>query len=93
MIHILLLNMIEKIKELKNKKILRYMVFLTDWNGDTIFVLEILLSINGVLRLITWDPIVHHCGANAGMTPKITLNITGLVSKKSLHLKKGLKLK
>ena len=92
--HITFKNKIEKIKELKNKKILRYMVFLTDWEWGHYFCVG-----NNVVHqwragdLITWDPIVHHCGANAGMTPKITLNITGLVSKKSLHLKKGLKLK
>ena len=38
--------------------------------------------------IITWEPHIHHCGSNAGMTPKITLNITGLVEKGSIHLSK-----
>ena len=38
--------------------------------------------------IITWNPIVHHCGSNAGMTPKITLNVTGLINSNSIHLGK-----
>jgi len=92
--HITLKNKIQKMKHLKNKKILRYMVFLTDWEWGHYFCVG-----NNVVHqwragdMITWDPIVHHCGANAGMAPKITLNVTGLVEKESLHLKKGLKIK
>ena len=92
--HITFKNKIEKKENLKNKKILRYMVFLTDWDWGHYFCVG-----NNVVHqwiagdIITWDPIVHHCGSNAGMTPKITLNITGLVGKSSLHVKKKLNFK
>jgi len=92
--HITFKNKIKKITNLKNKKILRYMVFLTDWDWGHYFCVG-----NNVVHqwragdIITWDPIVHHCGSNAGMTAKITLNITGIVEKSSLHVKKKLYLK
>lgn len=92
--HITFKNKIKKHKNLQNKKILRYMVFLTDWNWGHYFCVG-----NNVVHqwkagdIITWEPHVHHCGSNAGMTPKITLNITGLVEKSSLHLKKNLSFK
>ena len=88
--HITFKNKIKKNKNLGNKKILRYMVFLTDWDWGHYFCVG-----NNVVHqwkagdIITWEPHVHHCGSNAGMTPKITLNITGLVEKNSLHLKKS----
>ena len=58
------------------------MVFLTDWDWGHYFCVG-----NNVVHqwkagdIITWEPHIHHCGSNAGMTPKITLNITGLVEK------------
>ena len=76
-------------KNLKGKKILRYMVFLTNWDWGHYFCVG-----NNVVHqwkagdIITWDPLIHHCGSNAGMTPKITLNITGFVEKDSIHLNK-----
>ena len=27
--------------------------------------------------IIAWEPHMHHCGCNGGMTPKVTMNITG----------------
>ena len=87
--HITFKNKIKKNEKLKNKKILRYMVFLTDWDWGHYFCVG-----NNIVHqwragdIITWDPLVHHCGSNAGMTPKITLNITGLVNSKSIHLLK-----
>ena len=51
-----------------------------------------MLFISGKLYIITWEPHIHHCGSNAGMTPKITLNITGLVEKGSIHLSKEKKI-
>lgn len=87
--HITFKNKIKKNTKLKNKKILRYMVFLTDWDWGHYFCVG-----NNIVHqwragdIITWDPIVHHCGSNAGMTPKITLNITGLVNSNSIHLSK-----
>ena len=85
--HVTLKNKIKKNKRLKNKQIIRYMVFLTDWDWGHYFCVG-----NNVVHqwsagdIITWNPIVHHCGSNAGMTPKITLNVTGLINPNSIHL-------
>ncbi len=87
--HVTFKNKIKKNKLLKNKKIIRYMVFLTDWDWGHYFCVG-----NNVIHqwkagdIITWDPIIHHCGSNAGMSPKITLNITGTIEKNSIHLHK-----
>ena len=88
--HVTFKNKIKKEKKLnKNTQIIRYMVFLTDWDWGHYFCVG-----NNVVHqwragdLITWKPHVHHCGSNAGMSPKITLNITGLVQKNSLHTNK-----
>ena len=87
--HVTLKNKIKKIKHLKGKKILRYMVFLTDWDWGHYFCIG-----NNVIHqwkagdIITWSPHIHHCGSNAGMSPKITLNVTGIVEKNSIHLNK-----
>ena len=76
-------------RNLKNKKIIRYMVFLTDWSWGHYFAVG-----NSVLHqwkkgdVITWKTHLHHCGSNSGMVPKMTMNITGLVNKNSIHLKK-----
>tara|TARA_A100001015_G_scaffold283327_1_gene348535 strand:- start:1319 stop:1999 length:681 start_codon:yes stop_codon:yes gene_type:complete len=87
--HITFKNKIKSNKNLKGKKILRYMVFLTNWDWGHYFCVG-----NNVVHqwkagdIITWDPLIHHCGSNAGMSPKITLNITGFVEKDSIHLNK-----
>ena len=66
------------------------MVFLTDWDWGHYFCVG-----NRVCHqwkagdIITWDPIIHHCGSNAGMSAKITLNITGTIEKDSIHKKKN----
>jgi hypothetical protein len=87
-------------EKLKNRgvnhelKLIRYMLFLTDWSWGHYFAVG-----NSVVHqwkmgdLITWSPHMHHCGSNAGMEPKITVNITGVITKKSLHKKKGIKIK
>jgi hypothetical protein len=78
--------MIKKANNLKNKKVIRYMVFLKDWDWGHYFGIG-----NNVIHqwkagdMITWNPHMHHCGSNAGMSPKITLNITGFIEKDSLH--------
>ena len=87
--HVTFKNMIKNNKELKNKKVIRYMIFLTDWDWGHYFAIG-----NNIIHqwksgdMITWDPFMHHCGSNAGMVPKITLNITGFIEKDSLHKKK-----
>jgi len=76
-------------KELKNKTFRRYMFFVTDWDWGHYFAVG-----NNVIHqwksgdLITWENHMHHCGSNSGMTPKITLNVTGICGINSLHLKK-----
>ncbi len=92
--HVTFKNKIKKDKISKNKKVVRYMVFLTDWDWGHYFCVG-----NNVVHqwkagdFITWEPHIHHCGSNAGMTPKITLNITGLIEKNSLHVKRNIKFK
>ena len=82
-------NFKSKIKNLKNIEIIRYMVFLTDWSWGHYFAVG-----NSVIHqwkkgdVITWKNHMHHCGSNSGMEPKMTMNITGIVNKKSIHLNK-----
>ena len=38
--------------------------------------------------IVYWEPYMFHCGANAGMIDKITLNVTGFENSKSLHKSK-----
>ena len=65
------------------------MVFLTDWSWGHYFAVG-----NSVIHqwrkgdVITWKNHMHHCGSNSGMVPKMTMNITGVVNKKSVHLNK-----
>lgn len=71
------------------KKIIRYMIFLTDWDYGHFFCVG--SSIVEKWRkgdIITWDPHIHHCGCNGGMKPKVTMNITGIVNNKSIHRSK-----
>ena len=88
--HITFKNLIKNNEKLKTKKVIRYMVFLTDWDWGHYFCVG-----NRVCHqwkagdIITWDPIIHHCGSNAGMSAKITLNITGTIEKDSIHKKKN----
>jgi hypothetical protein len=86
--HVTFKNLLKK-KNINNKKIIRYMVFLTDWDWGHYFCVG-----NSIAHqwkagdIITWEPHIHHCGSNSGMSPKITLNITGLINKNSIHLTK-----
>ena len=76
--HITFKNKIEKNKNLKNKKILRYMVFLTDWDWGHYFHYG-----NHVMQPWkageTWDLTggIYHGSANCGVTPKITMHWSG----------------
>ena len=64
------------------------MVFLTDWDWGHYFCRQQCCSSVESWGYYNMEPHIHHCGSNAGMTPKITLNITGLVEKGSIHLSK-----
>ena len=88
--HITFKNLIKNNEKLKNKKVIRYMVFLTDWDWGHYFCVGNKVCHQwkaGDIR--TWDPVIHHCGSNAGMSAKITLNITGTIEKDSIHKKKN----
>ena len=80
----------EKRMNIRKKKVLRYMMFLTDWDyGHFFCVGSSIVEKWKKGDVITWDPHIHHCGCNGGITPKVTMNITGVVSKNSIHLKKA----
>ena len=71
----------------KTKKICRYMILLEDWKWGHSFTAG-----NSTITqwkqgdVVYWEPYMFHCGANAGMEDKITLNVTGFECKESLHL-------
>jgi hypothetical protein len=80
----------KRIENLKNKrKPIRYMVFLTDWDWGHFFSVGSTI-VNKWKKgdIITWDPIMFHTGSNSGISPKVTMNITGLIGNKSIHLNK-----
>ena len=72
--------------KINKKKIIRYMIFLSDWDFGHFF--SVGSSIVNKWKkgdIITWEPHMHHCGCNGGMTPKVTMNITGLSNSNSIH--------
>ena len=72
--------------KINKKKIVRYMIFLSDWDYGHFF--SVGSSIVNKWKkgdIITWYPYMHHCGCNGGMKPKITMNITGIYNSSSLH--------
>ena len=87
--HITFKNFVKKNKNLSKKQVIRYMVFLTDWDWGHYFCVG-----NSIVHqwragdIITWPTHLHHCGSNSGMSPKITMNITGFINKNCLHKKK-----
>ena len=83
--HITFYKMLEKLKIKKNP--IRYMVFLKDWDwGHNFSVGSSIVNKWKKGDIITWDPKIFHTGSNSGISPKITMNITGLINKKSIHL-------
>ena len=63
------------------------MLFLEDWDWGHFFCVgSSPISKWKKGDIITWDPLVHHTGSNGGMKPKATMNITGVVTKQSIHL-------
>ena len=73
--------------KIKKKEIIRYMLFLEDWDWGHFFCVgSSPISKWKKGDIITWDPLVHHTGSNGGMKPKATMNITGVVTKQSIHL-------
>ena len=87
------INFYKKLKQkklkIKKKEIIRYMIFLEDWDWGHFFCVgSSLMNKWKKGDIITWDPIIHHSGSNGGMKPKVTMNITGIISKRSIHLQK-----
>lgn len=85
------INFYKKIKQkklnIKKKEIIRYMMFLEDWDWGHFFCIgSSVISKWKKGDIVTWDPIIHHTGSNGGMKPKVTMNITGVITKKSIHL-------
>ena len=75
--------------KIDKKKIVRYMIFLSDWDfGHFFSVGSTIINKWKKGDMITWEPHMHHCGCNGGMKPKITMNITGIVNSDSIHLKR-----
>jgi hypothetical protein len=75
------------------KKPIRYMIFLTDWDWGHFFSVGSTI-VNKWKKgdIITWDPIMFHTGSNGGISPKVTMNITGFIGNKSIHLNKKAKI-
>ena len=70
-----------------SKKIKRYLLFLEDWDwGHIIQVGNNVLSQWKAGDIYTWNYGMYHLSANVGISPKWTCQITGLPSKKALHL-------
>ena len=87
------INFYKQIKQkkidVKKKEIIRYMLFLEDWDWGHFFCVgSSVISRWKKGDIITWNPIIHHTGSNGGMKPKVTMNITGVITKKSIHLNK-----
>lgn len=80
-------------KKSKNNRVIRYMVLMEDWDWGHSFTAG-----NSTITqwkqgdVVFWEPYMFHCGANAGMQDKITLNVTGFETSKSLHLNKKKKI-
>lgn len=70
----------------KTKQVVRYMVFLEDWVPGHMFTVED-ESMDHWKKgdTIFWGDALH-LGANASSVPKSTMNITGIVNPKCLHL-------
>lgn len=88
------INFYKKIKELKiKKKPIRYMIFLKDWDwGHNFSVGASIVNKWKKGDIITWNPIMFHTGSNGGISPKVTMNITGLIGNQSIHLNKKFKI-
>jgi len=69
------------------KKVRRYLLFLEDWHwGHIIQIGNNILSHWKSGDMYTWNQGMYHLSANCGISPKWTCQITGLPTKKSLHL-------
>jgi len=76
----------------KNDKVVRYMIFMEDWQPGHTFLVEDEPIINWKKGdMIYWGS-KYHVGSNAGRVPKTTLNITGIVKKNGLHFRNNLNL-
>ena len=75
------------LSENERDKIVRYLIFLEDWDwGHIIQIGNNVLSQWKKGDIYTWKYGMYHLSSNAGITPKWTCQVTGLINKKSLHL-------
>ena len=85
-------KIISKKIKIKKNLVIRYMIFLKNWDWGHFFCIGSSVISNWKKGdIITWKPHIHHSGTNGGMTPKVTMNITGVISKKSIHLNHKIK--
>ena len=74
------------------KKIKRYLLFLEDWDwGHILQIGNNVLSNWKAGDLYTWDAGLYHLSSNCGISPKWTCQITGVITKKSIHRLKSKK--
>jgi len=73
----------------KSQNVVRYMIFMEDWQPGHTFLVEDETIINWKKGdMIYWGD-KYHLGSNAGKVPKTTLNITGIINKNSAHIKEN----
>jgi len=74
----------------EDRKVVRYSLFLEDWNWGHYFAVG-----NNVIHqwkqgdIIQFPPKIHHVTCNVGMVPKLTMTVTGTETEKSIKLKKN----
>lgn len=77
---------VRKFRVQEPRSVRRYLVFVEDWSWG-----HYLLVGNSVVHqwragdVITWPYRMRHLSANAGLTPKLTIQITGVLANASTH--------
>lgn len=77
------------LKDKDLKKIKRYLLFLEDWDwGHILQIGNNVLSNWKAGDLYTWKAGMYHLSSNCGISPKWTCQITGVITKNSIHKRK-----
>ena len=72
----------------------RYLIMLEDWHwGHFVQIGNNVLSQWKAGDIFTWPFGMWHTSANAGIVPKLTMQVTGIVTKDSLHKTSNYKIK
>ena len=75
------------LSESDKKKVKRYWIPLEDWHwGHFVQVGNDVLTHWNAGQVFTWEYGMYHLGANAGIKTRLTCQVTGLPTEKSLHL-------